>query len=101
MSTEDDDWYTIRPPTPSEIPFIAETTCRVLRPNSEPVVKWLRDKLPRFRDEPVSCAVADVGGPVCGFIAILGGAVRMLYVKRDFRGKRVGLRLAWAAGVDT
>ena len=104
-----DDWYTIRPPTTAELPFIAETTCRVLRPRPSPsnlfietpVVLWLKEQLPRFQVEPVETLVADADGVVVGFVAMLGAAVRMLYVKRDFRGHRMGLRLMWAAGVDT
>ena len=93
---------TIRPvsrdPAARELDFVVETSVKVRWPRRagipwyewrelhQPQAKtWARDGL---------TMVADAGdSTLLGFIVIEGGSVRMLYVKREFRGDGIGLRL--------
>lgn len=106
----DDIPRTIRPATADDGPFVWETTLKVHQPRSRmadgtsrPAVCWadwvnLRgaETMQMLRDSRV--LVMESGNILLGFVVVSQGVVRMLYVKRDFRGNGFGLELLSADG---
>jgi len=94
---------------PTERTFVRETAVKVrwrdprryadgvpwrawLEPNGRYVDRWLEDG---------RCLVWDEDGVVLGFLIVSAdGVVRCLYVKRAFRGKKIGLRLLGASDLE-
>lgn len=101
-----DDWYEIRPSIPGDAKFIAETTARVFRPSNEAHVTWLREHTPRELEAlgratfGNTAVTAEADGVIIGFAFAEGRRLRCVYVKRDFRGNGIGLRMLWAIGLD-
>lgn len=91
----------IRPPKADELDFIAETTAKVLKPRDETWTSWgiraLSAVHATVRDGSPLVAASD--GVILGFLLARDGVLEMLYVKRDFRGNGIGLRLLWASGL--
>lgn len=93
---------TVRPvnrdPAARELDFVVETTTKVRWPKRAglPWYEWRALHEPQVRawvNEGL-VMVTDAGeGLVLGYIVIQGGSIRMLYVKREFRGNGLGLRL--------
>ena len=98
---------TVRPrdrdPAARELDFVVETTVKVRWPKRAglPWYEWRALHEPQVqawvRGGPV--LVADAGdGLLLGYVIVaMDGTVRMLYVKREFRGEGIGLRLLAAA----
>lgn len=91
----------IRPPTPEEAGFIAETTAKVLRPRDATWASYGPAAMPLIAEAIAKggALVAASDGVVLGFLLAPAGVLEMLYVKRDFRGNGIGLRLLWASGL--
>lgn len=105
-----DAWYEIRPAVPADLGtssrggFVVETTVRVLRPRGVAEAVWMRVTLGAQWVAIVDsrCVIAEADGVIVGFAwCDEAGALGMVYVKRDFRGERIGLRLIWALGLES
>lgn len=91
----------IRPAAPDELGFIRETCCKVRRPRGESWSAWEAQHGPlvdRWLREGKALVWCDETAPdlVLGFLLATGDVLRMLYVKRDFRGEGIGLELLGA-----
>ena len=94
----------VRPYQPTDLAFVADATCNVRYPRGLPwtdfreaygclVERWLTAG---------ACVVADAGDETSlGFAVAHGNLVRMVYVKREFRGHGLGAELLGALGVWT
>jgi GNAT superfamily N-acetyltransferase len=97
------DLCVIRPAQQGDLAFARETTCRVRWPNGVPWADWALayGHLVDLWVERGGCWVADAGDDtLLGFVVASDELVRMLYVKRDFRGNRLGRALLEAAGTS-
>lgn len=88
----------IRPATAAELPFIRETCCKVRQPRGSQWSSWLASHGPTvdgWLAEGKAAVYVEDEEPdiVLGFMVTTGDLVRMLYVKRDFRGHGIGLAL--------
>lgn len=98
---------TIRLALEAERKFCIETTLKVrrqqaLRGPDRAVAEsswstWERAMRPKW-GHPQRILVAESAGVVLGFLAQSGVLCEMIYVKRGFRGERIGVRLWRAAG---
>jgi GNAT superfamily N-acetyltransferase len=97
----------VSPFTEAARAFVRETTSRVRWPRDEwgvPRLPWgdwsyAYGSLVDLWLRTGSCAVVDAGDDVfLGFALAHGGLVRMVYVKREFRGAGLGRQLLAAVG---
>ena len=96
----------IRPATEADMRFVRETSCKVRWPHRQPFTDWEAQHGPTvdYWIADGQCLVADAGGTVLGFAIVTpigvtpDNVVRMVYVKRAFRGDGIGLALLTAAG---
>ncbi len=93
----------VRPPTAGELKFIRETCLKVRQPRTGVTWRsweaWHGAAVDAYLSQS-DVSVADLDGLVVGFLAA-DDAVRMLYVKADFRGYGIGLTLLNAARVPS
>lgn len=92
--------YNIRRAVADDARFIVETTAKVRQPREQGWREWERDGRRNAEDDlrDGSTHVIEADGVLLGFVTMLAGALRMVYVKREFRGNGFGVALLTAAG---
>jgi len=89
----------IRPAAQDELGFIRETSCKVRKPRERSWASWEAQHGPQVdrwlrEGEATVYAAEEAPEIVLGFLLVTDGdVVRMIYVKRDFRGEGIGLEL--------
>jgi GNAT superfamily N-acetyltransferase len=93
----------VRPYQRSDQDFVLDATCNVRYPRGLPWTDWryAYGALVSYWLDNGRCVVADAGDDTALGFAVGDTLVRMVYVKREFRGHGLGAELLGALGVWT